>query len=65
MTKGSEIHEALSRHFRDCAQCRDTRPEEARIASPGRRRVPPEILYAMCSAGRPIYLAYLHWLDEP
>ena len=67
MTTGSWIAEDVGRHFRSCAQCREVKPEEARVAQPKalRRTVPDEMLAKMCSDGRSIYRSYLRWLAEP
>ncbi len=67
MTKGSWIHEALSRHFKNCAQCDSVRPEDTRIRQvPAlRRTVPAAVLGALCPDGRQIYQQYLRWLAEP
>ena len=70
MTKGSWIHDDVSRHLDACAQCRGADPEGRRRkhAQPGlvsERDVPAEALAAMCPDGRAIYRAYLRWLAEP
>jgi hypothetical protein len=70
MTKGSWIHDDVSRHFRSCTQCRETDAENKRHKHdrPGQvseADVPKETLAAMCSDGRAIYRAYLRWLAEP
>lgn len=67
MTRGSWIHDDVSRHFGACAQCREVKPEEARIAQPEAlcRTVPDVVLAAMCPDGRSIYRSYLRWLAEP
>jgi hypothetical protein len=67
VTKGSWIAEDVSRHFRSCTQCREVKPEEARVRQPERlrRTVPDEVLAAMCPDGRSIYQSYLRWLAEP
>lgn len=67
MTRQSWIHDDVSRHFVTCTQCREVKPEEARIAQPEARRlaVPDTVLAAMCPNGRAIYRTYLLWLAEP
>lgn len=67
MTHGSEVHDALGRHLRGCAQCRGVDPERARLEQPRapRHSVPEETMAALCSAGRSLYQAYLRWLAEP
>lgn len=70
MTRGSQIHDDLGRHFINCAQCRSTDVENRRKkhGEPGHvseRDVPPEALAAMCPDRRSIYRAYLRWLMEP
>jgi hypothetical protein len=70
VTKGSWIHDDVSRHFGRCAQCRSADPENKRVkhGQPGRvseRDVPAEAMAAMCPDGRSIYRAYLRWLSEP
>lgn len=67
MTKGSQIHDDTSLHFRSCVQCREVNPEAARCSQPEalRRTVPDEVLAKMCPNGRVIYRAYLRWLVEP
>jgi hypothetical protein len=70
MTRGSWIHDDVSRHFDKCAQCRDTRPEDARLAQPpdrsgNRLTVPFAVLAQLCEDGRSIYRSYLQWLAEP
>jgi hypothetical protein len=67
MTKGSWIHEDVTRHFESCTQCRDVRAEEMRVQQPKalRRMVPDAVLAAMCPGGRAIYRSYLRWLAEP
>jgi hypothetical protein len=70
VTRGSQIHTDLGRHFTDCAQCRATDVENRRKKhdEPGHvseRDVPPDALAAMCPDGRAIYRAYLYWLAEP
>ncbi len=67
MTKGSWIHDDVSRHFGSCAQCREVNPENVRVAQPEelRRAVPGDVLARMCPDGRAIYRSYLRWLAEP
>lgn len=70
MTKGSWIHDEVSRHFKSCTQCRNTDPESKRKkhGKPGQTSehdVPAETLAAMCPDGRAIYRSYLRWLAEP
>lgn len=70
MTKGSWIHDDVSRHFKACTQCHETDVENKRRKHdhPGHvseRDVPEESLAAMCPDGRAIYRAYLRWLAEP
>ena len=67
MTRGSWNHEAVSRHFGACPQCRELHPEEVRLRQPFglRRTVPEATLAAMCSVGRSVYQSYLRWLAEP
>jgi hypothetical protein len=70
MTRGSWIHDDLSRHFDKCARCRSADPESARKKheDPGlvsERDVPAETLARMCPEGRSIYRSYLQWLAEP
>ena len=70
MTKGSWIHDEVSRHFRSCAQCAATDAENKRRKhdKPGQvseHDVPAEVFAAMCSGGRAIYRSYLRWLAEP
>lgn len=70
MSKGSWIHDDVSRHFGACAQCRATDVENKRHKHerPGRvseRDVPAAVLAAMCPDGRSIYRSYLRWLAEP
>ena len=70
MTRGSWIHDDISRHLAACARCRAADPEghRARRDEPGLvsdRDVPAEIFAAMCPDGRAIYLAYLRWIAEP
>lgn len=70
MTRGSWIHDEVSRHFRNCAQCSAADPENRRVKhdKPGHvseRDVPTDALAAMCSDGRVIYRSYLRWLAEP
>lgn len=70
MTKGSWIHDDVSRHLDACAQCRGADVENRRVKhdKPGyvsERDVPAEALAAMCPAGRAIYRSYLRWLAEP
>ena len=70
MTKGSWIHDDVSRHFNSCTRCRETDPESKRRNhdKPGqtsKRDIPEETFAAMCANGRAIYRAYLRWLAEP
>jgi hypothetical protein len=70
MTRGSWIHDDVSRHFDACAQCRTADPESKRIKhnkpdEVSERDVPAPTLAAMCPDGRSIYRAYLRWLAEP
>ena len=70
MTKGSWIHDDVSRHLAACAQCCGVDPENKRVkhSVPGRvseRDVPAAALSAMCPDGRSIYRSYLRWLAEP
>lgn len=69
VTKGSWIHDDVSRHFGGCAQCKDINPEEVRQQQPAvhgkRHTVPDETLAAMSPDGRAIYRSYLRWLAEP
>lgn len=70
MSKGSWIHDDVSRHLGSCAQCRDADVENKRRKhdAPGHvseRDVPAEALAAMCPTGRSIYRSYLRWLAEP
>jgi len=67
MSSGSWIHDEVSRHFKACTRCRDTKPEETRVRQPEalRRSVPEATLAGMCPTGRSIYEAYLRWLAEP
>lgn len=70
MSKGSWIHDDVSRHFGSCTQCRATDAENKRRKhdKPGQvteSDVPAEVFAAMCPDGRAIYRAYLRWLAEP
>ena len=67
MTKGSSIHDDVSRHFGNCPQCKAVQPENVRVAQPEalRRSVPDAVLTAMCPGSRVIYRSYLRWLAEP
>lgn len=70
MTRGSWIHDDVSRHFGSCAQCRETDAENKRRKhdKPGQvseRDIPTEVLAKMCPDGRSIYRSYLRWLAEP
>ena len=70
MSKGSWIHDDVSRHLAACAQCRGVDVENRRVkhAELGRvseRDVPAEAIAAMCPDGRAIYRSYLRWLAEP
>lgn len=70
MSKGSWIHDDVSRHFDKCSQCRAADVENKRVkhARPGHvseRDVPAEALAALCPDGRSIYRSYLRWLAEP
>lgn len=67
MTRGSGVHDDVSRHFGVCSQCASVQPESVRVAQPEalRRTVPDDVLVKLCLAGRSIYRAYLRWLAEP
>jgi hypothetical protein len=70
VTRGSWIHDDVSRHFEACAQCRGVDPESKRVKHdvPGQVSecdVPATVIAAMCPAGRSIYRSYLRWLAEP
>ena len=65
MSKGSWIHDDVSRHFQMCPTCSLLDPENERVASPRRRTVSDGTLAAMCPDGRAIYRSYLRWLAEP
>jgi hypothetical protein len=67
VTKGSWIHDDVSRHFGNCSQCKATDPENVRVAQVKELRlsVPDGVLSAMCPDGRSIYRSYLRWLAEP
>jgi hypothetical protein len=70
VTKGSWVHDDVSRHLAACAQCREVDPENRRRKhdKPGQvseRDVPAETFAAMCPDGRAIYRSYLSWLAEP
>lgn len=67
MTKGSYVHDDVSRHFKGCTQCRDVNPEAIRVAQPEaiRRTVPADVLAKLCPGGRAIYRSYLRWLGDP
>jgi hypothetical protein len=70
VTRGSWIHDDVSRHFGACAKCRAADPENRRVkhAQAGQvseRDVPAEVLASMCADGRAIYRSYLRWLAEP
>ena len=67
MTKGSWIHDDVSRHFGSCVQRFAVNPENVRVAQPEALRltIPDEVLARMCPYGRAIYRSYLRWLAEP
>lgn len=70
MSKGSWIHDEVSRHFGVCVPCRETDAENKRRKhdKPGQvteSDVPAEVFAALCPDGRAIYRAYLRWLAEP
>lgn len=67
VSRGSWIHDDVSRHFRTCDQCRATDAENIRVAQPAplRRSLPDEVFAKMCADGRAIYRSYLRWLAEP
>lgn len=65
MSKGSWIHDDVSRHFGSCPTCSLLQPENERVTHPGRRDVSEGTLAAMCPDGRAIYRSYLRWLAEP
>lgn len=67
MSRGSRIHDEVSRHFGSCVQCKSVNAENIRVAQPAaiRRTVPDAVLAAMCPDGRAIYRSYLRWLAEP
>lgn len=65
MSKGSWIHDDVSRHFNTCPTCCLLHPENERVNTPGRRSVSDGTLAAMCADGRSIYRSYLRWLAEP
>lgn len=70
MTKGSWVHDDVSRHFASCPQCRTADPENRRhkhdkLGQVAEQDVPADAIAAMCSNGRAIYRMYLRWLAEP
>lgn len=64
MTRGSGICDDLRRHLERCGQCRTVNAEAVRLQRPEgeRHSVDDVTLAALCSLGRSIYQAYLHWL---
>jgi hypothetical protein len=62
MTRGSEIHTELSRHFDRCERCMGVDPEAERVTQGS---ISAATFAALCVDGRTIYHAHLRWLAEP